>query len=461
MIGQGQRSDQKYTDVYGKSFNMAGNSALNPAFANIGIQYKGLSFRAIGDFYRMTVRDGNASIMAKALPQNFNSIYFELKYLLKINNKLSITPKLNYKNQTPWETPIADSVNSAYLKTAYRSTANITALYNITRHINFVVGTEAYQDYAKDNLDSSYFYNNKKSVSFNNYAFFTQGLIKTRLVNIVLGARYDKHNIYGDAFVPRVGLTKKYKRFHFKALFSNSFRAPSIENINFSTASGILPEKTQVGEIELGYQVTRKSIFTINLYDITNRNPIVYLYNSSSNTDEYINQKSTGTSGIEAEYKIKSAWGNLGVNYSFYSAAGKTKISTYQVPGQTAMLLGFANQRLNLFATFNLNKNLSFNITASYYGPRYGYNSLSTIDSLPQLKKFKDVLLINSFLNYNTPLKGLTMGIGVYDILDEKFNFIQPYANGSQAGHAPLPSPSREIIFKFQYTLSYKTKTSN
>ncbi len=461
MIGQAQRSDQKYTDVFGKSYNMAGSSALNPAYANLGVSYKGLSFRAIGDFYKMTVRDGNSKIMAKALPQNFNSTYFELKYAWKINNKLTITPKLNYKNQTPWETPIADSVNTAYLKTANRSTANLTALYNITRHINFVAGAEVYQDVAKDNLDTSVFYNGNKTVSFYNYAFFTQGLIKTRLVNIVLGARYDKHNIYGDAFVPRVGLTKKYKRFHFKALYSNSFRAPSIENINYSTESGITPEKTQVIEIELGYQVTRKSIFTINLFDITTRNPIVYLYNTQTLTDGYINQKSTGTNGFEAEYRTKAAWGNIGINYSYYNALGKTKIASYEVPNQPSVLLGFANHKINLFATININQNLSFNITASYYGAKYGFNSINAADTTAELKKFDPSLLVNSFLNYSTPLKGLSIGIGAYDILNQKFVFVQPYTNGSQPGHAALPAPSREIVFRLQYILNYKTKSTN
>jgi outer membrane receptor for ferrienterochelin and colicin len=466
MIGKGQRSDQTYTDVFGSSYKMAGNSALNPAFANLGISYKGLSFRGIGDFYHMNIQDGNTNIMTRSLPQNFNSMYFELKYACKINEKLTITPKLNYKNQSPWLTPTADTlngqtINSAYNKVATRSTANVIASYNVTRNVNFVAGGETYMDNAKDNLALDSFYNHKKSVSFYNYAFFTQGLVKTRLVNIILGARYDKHNVYGDAFVPRVGLTKKYKYFHFKALYSNSFRAPSIENINYSTATGILPERTQVGELELGYQVTRKSIFTVNLYDITTKNPIVYLFNSTTYTDEYINHSSTGTRGVEAEYRIKANWGSAGVNYSFYTAQGKTKTSTYEIPNQSSLLLGFTNQRANLFATVIIAKKLSINVTASYYGSRWGSSSFNSADSTSTFKKFDPVMLINTFINYTTPLKGLTIGGGVYDLLDQRFVFIQPYTNIQQPGHAPLPGPPREFVFKFQYILNYKTKTSN
>jgi outer membrane receptor for ferrienterochelin and colicin len=455
MMGQGQRSDQNYTDVFGKTYNMSGNSALNPAFANIGMSYKGLSFRGIGDFYHMTIHDGNTVIMPVARRQDFNSMYFELKYLWKINDKLTITPKLNFKDQSPWKTIVGDSTNSAYLKSATRSTANVTASYNITRKINFVFGGEIYQDKAVDNLALDSFYNHKKNLSFYNFAFFTQGLVKTRLVNIILGARYDKHNVYGDAFVPRVGLTKKYERFHFKALYSNSFRAPAIENIDYSTASGIRPERTQVGELELGYQVTRKSIFIVNFFDMTTKHPIVYLYNAQRSSDEYINQNSTGTRGVEAEYRIKAKWGSVNINYSFYTSSGKQQISSYHVPQDSSMLLGFANQRINLNASINITKDLSFNLSGSYYGPRWGSGSYNQIYSTPIIKKFDQVVLVNLFVNYNTPLKGLSAGIGVYDLLDQRFVFIQPYTNSTQPGHAPLPGPPREFVFKLRYNLNF------
>ena len=461
MAGQGQRSDQTYTDIHSNSYNMTGNSALDPAYANIGASYKGLSFRAIGDFYHTTTQDGYDAVYPKPYTQNFNSMYFELKYLWKVSNKLSITPKLNYKDQEPWKTPQGDSVNPSYLKTATRSTANITASYNPTRKINVVFGTEAYKDVAVDHLAGDTFYNGKTSVNFYNYAFFAQGLLKTRIVNIILGARYDKHNVYGDAFVPRIGLTKKYNRFHFKALYSNSFRAPAIENIDYSGNNGIHPERTQVGEIELGYQITHNSIFTINFFDITTKDPIIYYTVGSS--DAYTNQGSTGTRGLEAEYKAKAKWGYLSVNYSYYTAAGKQQSAAYRVAADTAMLLGFASQKINLNASINITKNLSINPSGSFYGPRWGYNSLNA-DSLPVLKKFSPVVLFNLFIKYNTPVKGLTVGLGVYDLFNQVFVFIQPYAQPNSTTnlpHAPLPGPPREFIFRLSYNLQFKAKASN
>jgi outer membrane receptor for ferrienterochelin and colicin len=37
LLGQGARSDRDYTDIYGNSYNLSGNSQLNPANLNLGL----------------------------------------------------------------------------------------------------------------------------------------------------------------------------------------------------------------------------------------------------------------------------------------------------------------------------------------------------------------------------------------------------------------------------------------
>jgi outer membrane receptor for ferrienterochelin and colicin len=453
LMGQGQRSDQNYTDFSDSTHSMAGNSALNPRYFNAAASYKGLSFRCIGDFYQTTMSDSYGEIIKDGnITENFNSIFSELKWVVKVNDKFTITPRFNYKLQTAWQAPAYDD-KGAYDKSVSRITGNITSSYNFNRYINFVFGAELFQDKAVDHTDSSYFSNGEPTVSYYNYAFFTQGLIRTRFVNFIVGARFDKHNEYGQAFVPRVGFTKKLNRFHFKALYSNAFRAPSIENISSADSAGIKPELTQVAEIELGYQVTRKSIFTVNVYDIETKDPIIY-YTSldSTNTDLYGNFGKSGTQGIEAEYRIKDKWGHIAVNYAFYTAAGKEKVEVYQTENKSS-LLAFANHRINLNACWNINKNLSVNTTASFYGKRWAITSLDSLDLAVQ-EELSPVILVNLFVRYVTPVKGLTVGAGVYDALNQKINFIQPY----DGGHPPLPGPSREFVFKLSYDLNFKKK---
>lgn len=447
FIGSANRSDQNFTDIYGKSYNMAGNSYLNPLLANFGFSYKGFSARGMMDLYQTTVRDGYDMSRPAPYTMNFNSYFAELKYAATLgkNKNIFLTPKFNFKSQSPWQT-ITDSnaIAANYNKSAQRYTGNISLSYNLTRKINFIAGAEAYMDKATDKIDSSFFKGKNKSVQHYNQAFFIQCLAKTRFVNFILGARYDIHSNYGSAFVPRVGITKKFRRFHFKALYSNAFRAPAIENINLSKS--IQPEFTTVKEFEIGYQLTRKSIFTVNFFDISTKNPIVYY--DSANTDNYKNFGAGGSQGVEAEYRVRDKWGYLIVNYSFYTVANKTNDSLYMVPKNNSMLLAFPSHKANVNLYFKVGKYFGICPTFSFFGKRYGYTYIDTSTNNSAIKPFDPMLLANIFISANNWIaNGLSIGIGCYDILNSKYKFIQPY-NGY---HAPLPGPSREFLIKISY----------
>ncbi|MBA3705879.1 MAG: TonB-dependent receptor, partial [Bacteroidetes bacterium] len=300
FIGQANRSDQEFNDLYGGSYDMSKHSRLDLTNFNLGLTYKDLGFRFITDQYSVISADGYDAVRIPYKDQ-FNSSFAELKYNWKINEKFSITPKINYKHQTPWKTE-GDSTSDPYFKIVDRYTGNLTLSYNINRKINIIVGGEFYNDQAQDKVDSSYFLNGEQKISYLNEAVFAQALLKYRLVNIIAGARFDNHSEYGSAFVPRFGLTKKINKFHFKILYSNSFRAPAIENITYQDSTGIKPEQSRVIELELGYQLSRRSILTVNLFDIYTSHTIVYYY---LYTDAYHNVGNTGSRGLELEYKLK------------------------------------------------------------------------------------------------------------------------------------------------------------
>jgi outer membrane receptor protein involved in Fe transport len=270
---------------------------------------------------------------------------------------------------------------------------------------------------------------------------------------VILGARFDNHNIYGDSFVPRIGLTKKIEKFHFKLLYSKAFRAPSIENINLSDSTGMRPERTSVIEFEAGYQLTHKSILTVNVFDITTRGAIVYYYDGE---DRYHNIGSNGSRGIELEYKIKDKWGAVNLNYAFYTVAGKGIIDDYSVPENSSVLLAFPAHKINLSASFYLNSHFTVNPSVLFRSERYSYTSLDTAGN-GVIEKFPSQAFVNLFFRYENVIKGLDIGIGVYNIFDEKVVYLQPY----NSLHAPLPGHSRELIVKLSYALHFKRKESS
>ncbi len=121
------------------------------------------------------------------------------------------------------------------------------------------------------------------------------------------------------------------------------------------------------------------------------------------------------------------------------------------VPGILVILLTLVGVNLT---SINIVKGLSINPSASFYSQRFGVETIDTLGT-PVVSEFDPLVLLNLYIKYDTPIKGLTIGAGVYDILNQKFKFIQPYSNGY---HAPLPGPAREIVFRLSYDLNFKKK---
>ncbi len=99
---------------------------------------------------------------------------------------------------------------------------------------------------------------------------------------LVSGLR--KNNKYDGAFVPRLALTKKIENFHFKMLYSKSFRSPSLQNVALDT-TGAQPERSNVFEFELDISSRLKCFLRVNVFHISTKDVIIY--GSSGEGDEF------------------------------------------------------------------------------------------------------------------------------------------------------------------------------
>ncbi len=504
--GRGQRSNREAYGFYqndslinlygvGAYSSLAGNSEINPSYSNFSFTYKKFSFRTIGDFYEVTDVNNIGGNKRRNIKYGLENSYTELSYQFKINDKLTITPKLNSIYQFPNTRGVSDSQQLENFKNGInRNRLNVTAFYDVTHRINFIGGAEVFADHAQANTTGRLQVGDR-DVSYFNVAAFAQGIFNLPEVNITAGLRYDHNSAFGQAFVPRLGLTKKYNKFHFKFLLSGAFRAPSIGNVARSFNGdytifnngkndtivlhpGIKPERTFVFEAEVGYQLSSKVFVTANIYDITIRQPIVYYfyqndfiqqkYGFDAGINVYQNFDRTGTRGFELDFRLKDTWGYLNFNYSFYSLASKPRISAYAVSTfnfqpelreevNRQQVLGFASHKLNVNWTYYLRKGFSANITATLYGPRYGYDvkvGTGKFDVDGQLIRKPISALGNLFFRHENLLKGFHLGAGIYNVFDAHFDFLQPYFGLN----TPLPGPAREYVLKASYEFQFKKK---
>ncbi len=453
-------SNQIYTDVYGASYDLKKNSNILAYDLNIGLKYKGFSARFIKNNLYTSIRDGYGSVLSKKIPTNYLTNFIELKHQKQLSKTFQIQSKINLKLAQPWQSIINENdslLNTLnYHITTNRFRLNATGIWDIHRTINIVFGIDSYYDEAIKHGTQLFLKDSTKRVTYFNYAPYVQTLFKTRFANITAGLRYDVNTAFGSSLNPRLGVTKKIGFFNIKALYASSFRAPSIENIQSSYSTKILPEQTKTAELEFGFQLGKLSYLTLNAFDITTKNAINYVVTLDSNsyTTGYLNSsKNIGSQGFEIEYKLKSTFGAISSSYSFYTVGNKN-INEYQaIPNRRNESLGIANHKANIQATINLTKNLFLSSSLHFIGERFGYTSVD-INGEGLITKYAPQHQLNLYFGTMNLKNGLNFGFGIRNITNQKMYYIQPY-NGL---HNSLIGMGREFTIKINYSFIKKSK---
>jgi outer membrane cobalamin receptor len=446
-IGQGIRSDQTYTDIYGTTGDLTNNSTLRPFMINGGLSIGDFSARVIVDRFESETIDQFDAISATKDRIDFHQVFAEAKYDWKASDKLTITPKVNFKTGNPWTSGVNAEV--PYNMEARRLAPSVNVGWAASKKTNIVAGVDSYFDHATHTGGIADYFgtlSDKNEISFFNVGLFAQAIIKTDVVNITLGSRYDNHNQFGDAFSPRIGFTKSYEKFHFKALYSRAFRAPALENLNYNP--DVEPERTGVAELELGYKLSPTMFLTGNLFHIQISDPIVYFVDASNPIGTYANFSQAGSVGLEVDYRIKSDWGYVSLNYAYYSSNGINEVPYYSVPTDESRVLAMPGHRVNANASIKLGHGLSLNPSVNVLGNRYAVTGLTPADEYV-IGELESELFVNLYLRYVR--NNLELGFGVYDIADEGQKFVQPFASG----HAVFPAIGREFSIRAAYTLPF------
>ncbi len=286
------------------------------------------------------------------------------------------------------------------------------------------------------------------SVSYLNVAGFAQLLYDTPFANVSAGARWERHSHFGESFVPRAAVTKVLGRAHVKLLASRAFRSPGIENIALNES--IEPERTTVLEAEAGLQLSDRLYATANLFDLTIDDPIVYAYDEATDQDRYLNFDRTGTRGGELDVRLRAPKAHAGLTVSVYDAAGRNRVSLYEVPQNPSALLGLAPLKLTASAGRTLGPGVVVGGSAVLLGPRHAVRRVVGADDPPPVvEESGPLLLLNLAVTVpNVGTKGLAVTLAAYNLLDAGYEHLQPY----DGGHAPLPSDGRELLAKASWS---------
>jgi outer membrane receptor for ferrienterochelin and colicin len=440
--GKGIVSDQPYQDIFQSSdpVDLSRTTSADPMNINAGLRYNGLSIRTMYDKFETSDPQSNVS---------FKMYSLDLQYKIKVSDRFKLTPRIQYLNQVPWYYDYPETPEPDFEVKAIRQLGQVEGDYDISRKVNLNFGALYFRD---ESIDLS---TDETLLSLNNVAIYAQALLKHRLANATVGFRFEKNNKYDGAFVPRIALTKKIENLHFKALYSASFRSPSLQNVQLDT-TGAAPERSNVFEFELGYQFTPEMLLAFNAFHISTRDVIIYgSVGEGDDFDEwYENYDKSGSKGIELVYSIRKKKWYSHLTYSFSQAISDNTVDKYEVPQTRKQYVGMAAHKITWNTNVYLTPKLTVNPTFIIAGKRYAYTTVD--DNYDPIAAAMDpYFLANIYFNYRDLLPGLTLGAGIYDILNERPGVPQAY-NGGLGAYGAIPGRSREYVVKLAYQVNFK-----
>lgn len=450
-IGDGNRSNDTHISFTQDTTNLAssGSAYVQPTYLNVGISSGKLEVRALYDSYRWRTP-------LYELDNRQFATY--ATYRFELGHKTTLSPKISYTNQLPWHYTEQLSKNEDdwydYKVRAQRLAGSLTLNHRFTRRLSLSSGIESQYQQGRDLLHvegEEGNFGESPTTSFSSHSVFSQLFWKNYFANLTGGLRYEYREGFGGAVVPRLAATKHMNRWHVKMLYSHAYRMPGIENLNLAVGE-LKPEISKVAEAEIGYQLTRDMLLSVNAFRMKVQDIIVYGYDINTLEESYVNEEATGTKGIEANFQVQQPRWRSHLTYSFYKPVKGNTVTDYQVEGQPQLYLGIPAHKITFNGTLNISRQLHLNSTAIWHSERYGYTRFADESEEDYyLQQFAPYLLLNTFMRYENALPGLHLGAGVYNLLNEKHGYIQPYAGEN----APAPSPGREWVLKLQYELPF------
>jgi outer membrane cobalamin receptor len=451
---KGNRSNSTFTDSQGRLINYGDSTGTNTTFINMSLNHR--------NFHTKFVYSNYEYENLNRLPINFRDYIVSAFYDWQISKKLVIRPKATYRALQSWwyqdyqDLPAVNvAVYDGYRTLNKRYTGSLTANYSFSENVNIALGTELFSESARYPNQLVTFPGNIRKKTFNNIAAFGEVSINSKIANFTAGVRYDDNSAVEPALVPRVAVTKAMKKWHIKALYSSSFKAPTIQNITFSIDENIRPERTTMLEMELGYKFSEKVSINANVFDINIKKPIVYFIDRATFDEGYANLEQTGSRGVEVELKSKMNWMYFNVNYSYY-LPNYNQTPNYQVVPTTGELdntryLGISNHKITLNSCLHLpEKRWKLNTTFMYFSDKYTYLFYTNTPDLV-LTAFRPELHFNMAFHYKITDE-FNLMLAAYNILRQNLWFINPYNSGDN----PVPEQRQEFSLRLSYKINAK-----
>jgi hypothetical protein len=352
--------------------------------------------------------------------------------------------------QTPWQTT-SDASPFFFDKSATRALVGLFAAWTPLSAVTVSGGLDGFVDHAWLNdsrlLGLQTDFRGRPTVTYLNVATWAQ-VQWAGPVNLTAGGRLEWNQAVGVNVAPRLAVTKQLDRLSFKALYGGAFRNPGIENLNLSP--GIRPERTHVLEAEVGSTIGDIAFLSANGFYTVLSAPIIYGVDAATGAETYRNGGAISTAGAEALLRLRGKRGALTVTGALAVPVVTADVDTYLVPGASRpTLLGMPLVKATAFGRLRATEHLSFGGSAVFFSGRAALVTASEVlEGRGVVSALPAALLLTAWAGLDdVGLPGLSLQLGVGNLLGADVAFVQPY----DGGQAPIPGRGRELFLRVGY----------
>ena len=464
--GDGNISDEEYKAMDGTGKDMGAFGGQRAWMATAGAEAFGLSIKYAGGYYDVEsvisgylvdsdedeTYDGFEPTGDEPLLTKFQSHMMEIKYTLKPYDKLELSPFVNYTNHRTWinDDETAETYGYTYIFPSWKMRAGLGATYDIAQGYSISLGGEyAHDETVSEGEISPAFSDGSRLKTYNSQSVYAELTAKTDWVNVIAGARYDNHSVFGGVLVPRIALTKDFGNFYAKGLASYAYRAPTTLNIDYNP--DIKPEYLTDFQFQAGYKAgglhANLTVFDTRIKDI-----ITY-YEEDIYTFGYENSGRLGTYGCEAEIKYSDKWGSASLSYSLSRASENESeyYSAYDAGGELVghAVFGMAEHKAAASGEYKVTDWMSVNPSLLFLGNRFTtYYRIDTGALTEEYinEELAPVAVTNLVLRFG-PFEGLSFDLACYNVFDSVYSISQGYVNYQ----SPVHEKRRELLVKMSY----------
>lgn len=442
LINAGNRSNEKYMLPDSTLANFKDSSIINNVHILFTLRYKQLSYKQLYEDYNFQATYEPISSLCRTSISDV-SYNFKLK-------KLNATPFFNYKWQTPWNTqygnPLIYDLQNLVTK---KISMGFNGGYKPLNWLSFLVGSQFYNDSYRYYRKTLPLKNGKLVQAYNGFITYAETSVSTKFVNFNVGGRFDQYAYFKPNILPRISLTKGFKKWHYKVLYGESFKIPALQNINLDIYSNLVPEKVTDMQAEIGFHGNMFDI-NANVFENTIKNIIVFGYDTAFN-ESYVNSGNATVQGFELEGKFKAGKLTVKSNYSFYHLVS---CSTNEIMVDTSNLkrgtLAFPTHKLVTTIFYKFNVKNSVCLSYIYQTEKFGYDRVNLVSGSYDLVRYPDTHNLNiTYQRTGLFNKLLDVNVGIYNVLNAANIYSYPF----RQGYSPVAGMGRELFVNLKLNL--------